>query len=162
MGSTTGLLFRLTTFGESHGGGIGCVLEGCPPGLLLDVPAIQDDLERRRRVSLVGQSPKEPDELEILSGVFEGRTLGSPIAILVRNKDANPAVYAPFKISIDRPSDTRRMSYGLRNWQGGGRASRVGTSGGWYDRQASIGASGQYPGPGMGRQVIQYRRKSTR
>ncbi len=126
MGSSIGQLFRLTTFGESHGGGLGCVLEGCPPGLELDIDAIQHDLDRRKpgQSSLV-TSRKEDDRLEILSGLFEGRTLGSPIAMWVRNRDANSAAYAPFK-DVYRPSHadfTTEARYGIRNWQGGGRAS---------------------------------------
>lgn len=126
MGSSIGRIFRLTTFGESHGGGLGCIVEGCPPGLEVDLDAIQRDLDRRRP----GQSDlvtprKEPDQLEILSGLFEGRTLGSPIAMWVRNRDADPSVYAPFQ-DLYRPSHadyTTEARYGLRNWQGGGRAS---------------------------------------
>ena len=126
MGSGIGQLFRVTTFGESHGGGLGAVIEGCPPGIELDMAEIQFELDRRRP----GQSPlvtqrKEPDQAEVLSGMFEGRTLGSPISILVRNKDADSASYAPFKDKF-RPSHadfTTEAKYGVRNWAGGGRAS---------------------------------------
>ena len=88
MGSSTGRLFRITTFGESHGGGVGVVLDGCPPGLELSEADIQPDLDRRRpgQSRLVTQRD-ESDKVEILSGVYEGRTLGSPIAMLVRNAD---------------------------------------------------------------------------
>ena len=126
MGSGFGRMFRVTTFGESHGGGLGAVIEGCPPGLLLDLDAIQDELDRRRpgQSSLVS-ARKEPDHVEFLSGIFEGRTLGTAIGLLVRNKDADSTAYAPFKDKY-RPSHadfTTEAKYGLRNWQGGGRAS---------------------------------------
>ena len=126
MSSSTGRLFRVTTFGESHGGGIGAVVDGCPPRLPLDVKMIQHDLDRRRP----GQSRlttlrDEADKATILSGLFEGRTLGSPIAMLVGNTDARPTAYEDFK-DIYRPSHadyTTEAKYGIRNWQGGGRAS---------------------------------------
>jgi chorismate synthase len=126
MGSTFGQLFRLTTFGESHGGGVGVVVDGCPPRLPLTVEEIQRDLDRRRPGQSTITTPRdEPDRAEILSGVFEGHTLGSPIAILVRNTDARPDAYADFKDTY-RPSHadyTYEAKYGIRNWQGGGRAS---------------------------------------
>ncbi|HJN76297.1 MAG TPA: chorismate synthase [Myxococcota bacterium] len=126
MGSSFGRLFRVTTFGESHTGGLGAVVEGCPPGLVLDLAAIQRDLDRRRPgQSSIATQRKEPDTLEILSGVFEGRTLGTSIGLLVRNKDADPSAYAPWS-DLYRPSHadfTYDAKYGLRNWQGGGRAS---------------------------------------
>lgn len=126
MGSQTGRLFRVTTFGESHGGGLGAIVEGCPAGLHLDIPAIQYDLERRRPgQSAISTQRKEPDALLIKSGLFEGKTLGTPICLMVENKDADPKAYAPFK-DIYRPSHadfTTEAKYGIRNWQGGGRAS---------------------------------------
>ena len=126
MSSSTGQLFRVTTFGESHGGGIGAVVDGCPPRLPLDEEMIQRDLDRRRP----GQSRlttlrDEADKVTILSGLFEGRTLGSPIAMLVGNTDARPNAYEDFK-DMYRPSHadyTTEAKYGIRNWQGGGRAS---------------------------------------
>jgi chorismate synthase len=126
MGSVFGHLFRISTFGESHGGGVGVVLEGCPPRLEIAVDEIQRDLDRRRPGQSVLTTPRqEADQAEILSGVFEGRTLGSPIAILVRNKDARPSAYEEMKDTY-RPSHadfTTDAKYGVRNWQGGGRAS---------------------------------------
>jgi chorismate synthase len=126
MGSTFGQLFRATTFGESHGGGVGVVVDGCPPRLPLSVEEVQRDLDRRRPGQSTITTPRdEPDRAEILSGVFEGHTLGSPIAIMVRNTDARPAAYADFK-DVYRPSHadyTYEAKYGTRNWQGGGRAS---------------------------------------
>jgi chorismate synthase len=126
MGSGFGLLFRVTTFGESHGGGLGAVIEGCPPGISIDLEAIQRDLDRRRpgQSNLVS-ARKEPDQVEILSGVFEGRTLGTSIGLLVRNKDADPSAYESIRDKY-RPSHadyTTEAKFGLRNWQGGGRAS---------------------------------------
>ena len=88
-GNTFGHLFRVTSFGESHGPAIGCVVDGCPPGLALDEAVIQRDLDRRRPgTSRHVTQRREPDAVEILSGVFEGRTTGTPIALLIRNKDA--------------------------------------------------------------------------
>ncbi|MDH3705820.1 MAG: chorismate synthase, partial [Acidimicrobiia bacterium] len=126
MGNSFGSHFRITTFGESHGGGVGVVVDGCPPRLALGVDAIQHDLDRRRpgQSRLVTQRD-EADRAEILSGVFEGMTLGTPIAILVRNNDARPAAYDHLK-NVYRPSHadfTYDAKYGVRNWQGGGRAS---------------------------------------
>lgn len=126
MGSVFGHLLRLSTFGESHGGGVGVVLEGCPPRLPLDVAEIQRDLDRRKPGQSVLTTPRqEADQAEILSGVFEGQTLGTPIAILVRNKDARPSAYDEMRETY-RPSHadyTTDAKYGIRNWQGGGRAS---------------------------------------
>jgi len=126
MGSVYGQLLRISTFGESHGGGVGVVLEGCPPRLPIDVAEIQRDLDRRRPGQSVLTTPRqEADQAEILSGVFEGRTLGSPIAIVVRNKDARPSAYEDMR-DLYRPSHadfTTEAKYGIRNWQGGGRAS---------------------------------------
>ena len=90
-GSSTGLLFRVTTWGESHGGGLGAVVDGCPPGIELDLALIERDLMRRRPgQSKLTTQRKEPDQVQILSGLFEGKTLGTPISLLVYNKDANP------------------------------------------------------------------------
>ncbi len=126
MGSTFGQVFRITTFGESHGGGVGVVVDGCPPRLPLTVDDIQPDLDRRRPgQSRLTTQRHEDDRAEILSGVFDGVTLGSPIAIVVRNKDAQSGAYEAIKDSF-RPSHadyTTEAKYGVRNWQGGGRAS---------------------------------------
>lgn len=126
MSSTTGHLFRATTYGESHGGGIGVVVDGCPPRLPLTVEEIQRDLDRRRPgQSKLTTQRKEDDKAEILSGVFEGKTLGSPIAMLVRNSDARSEDYEHLR-DVYRPSHadfTTEAKYGIRNWQGGGRAS---------------------------------------
>ncbi len=126
MGSSFGQLFRITTFGESHGGGVGVVIDGCPPRIPLGEAEIQRELDRRRPGQSAIVSPRnEADRGEILSGVFEGQTLGTPIAILVRNQDARPETYREMKDTF-RPSHadfTYEAKYGIRNWQGGGRAS---------------------------------------
>ena len=126
MGNTFGSLFKIMTWGESHGGGVGVVIDGCPPLLPLDQKDIQKDLDRRRPgQSKITTQRDEPDTAEILSGTFEGKTLGTPIGILVRNKDANPGAYEHLKNSY-RPSHadfTYEAKYGIRNWQGGGRSS---------------------------------------
>jgi chorismate synthase len=126
MASQLGVLFRIATFGESHGGGVGVVVDGCPARLELSAEEIQRDLDRRRPGQSRLTTPRqEADRVEILSGLFEGRTLGSPIALLVRNEDARPAAYEAMK-DVYRPSHadfTTEAKYGIRNWQGGGRAS---------------------------------------
>ncbi len=126
MGNTFGQLFRVTTFGESHGGGIGVIIDGCPPKIDISEAEIQQELDRRRPgQSKITTQRKEEDRCEILSGVFEGKTLGTPIAILVRNKDARPEDYVEIARKF-RPSHadfTYEAKYGIRNWQGGGRAS---------------------------------------
>jgi chorismate synthase len=126
MGNSFGQLFRVTTFGESHGGGIGVVVDGCPPRIDLSNNDIQRELDRRRPgQSKITTQRKEPDKCEILSGVFEGKTLGTPITVLVRNEDARPEAYETMRETF-RPSHadfTYQAKYGIRNWQGGGRAS---------------------------------------
>ncbi|MBG0744073.1 chorismate synthase [Cylindrospermopsis raciborskii LB2897] len=126
MGSTFGHLFRITTFGESHGGGVGVIIDGCPPKLEISPAEIQFELDRRRPgQSKITTPRKEADSCEILSGVFEGKTLGTPIAILVRNKDTRSQDYDEMSEKY-RPSHadaTYDAKYGFRNWQGGGRSS---------------------------------------
>ncbi len=126
MGNTFGHLFRITTFGESHGGGVGVIIDGCPPRLEVSEADIQVDLDRRRPgQSKITTPRKETDTCEIISGVFEGKTLGTPIAILVRNKDARSQDYDEMARKF-RPSHadaTYEAKYGIRNWQGGGRSS---------------------------------------
>lgn len=126
MGNTFGHLFRITTFGESHGGGVGVVIDGCPPQLEISAEEIQFELDRRRPgQSKITTPRKEADTCEILSGVFEGKTLGTPIAILVRNKDTRSQDYDEM-VQKYRPSHadaTYDAKYGIRNWQGGGRSS---------------------------------------
>jgi chorismate synthase len=123
-GNTFGEVFKVTTFGESHGAALGCVIDGCPAGLELSVEEIEKELERRRPGAVYG-SRDEKDIPEILSGVFEGKTLGSPIAIIVRNTNQNSGDYDEIK-DIYRPSHadfTWEAKYGLRDHRGGGRSS---------------------------------------
>jgi chorismate synthase len=126
VSSSSGQAFRVTTFGESHGGAVGVVVDGCPPRLGLDESDIQPDLDRRRpgQSRLVTQRD-EPDRVEILSGVADGRTLGTPIAMVVRNQDQRPGAYDHLA-DVYRPSHadwTYDAKYGIRAASGGGRAS---------------------------------------
>ena len=126
MGNSFGQLFRVTTFGESHGGGIGVVIDGCPPRIDISEADIQRELDRRRPgQSKITTQRKEGDQCEILSGVFEGKTLGTHLTMMVRNKDVRPEDYSEIAGKF-RPSHgdyTYEAKYGIRNWQGGGRAS---------------------------------------
>ena len=125
-GSTLGRLFCVTSFGESHGPAIGCVVDGCPPGLALAEVDIQRELDRRRPgTSRHVTQRQEADTVEILSGVFEGRTTGTPIAMLIRNVDARSKDYSHIKDSF-RPGHadyTYWHKYGIRDYRGGGRQS---------------------------------------
>jgi chorismate synthase len=126
MANTFGHLFRVTTWGESHGGGVGAVVDGCPPRLKLTEADIQPDLDRRRPGQSKIVSPrKESDRVQIVSGTFEGKTLGTPISLWVRNEDARPEAYSEMATRF-RPSHadyTYQAKFGIRNWQGGGRTS---------------------------------------
>ena len=126
MAHTFGHLFRITTWGESHGGGVGVVIDGCPPCLELTEADLQPDLDRRRPgQSSIVTPRKEADTVQILSGTFEGKTLGTPISLWVKNEDARPESYSEMATKF-RPSHadyTYAAKYGIRNWQGGGRAS---------------------------------------
>ena len=125
-GNTFGHLFRVTTFGESHGGAVGCVIDGCPPGLKISTEDIQKDLDRRKPGQSKITSPrKEEDKIEIFSGVFEGRTTGTPIMMMAKNTDARPEDYKILK-TLFRPSHadfTFQKKFGIRDWRGSGRAS---------------------------------------
>lgn len=126
MSSTFGTLFKITTWGESHGGSIGVVVDGCPPRLPLSPHDIQVELNRRKPgQSSITSSRNEPDSVSILSGIYNGLTLGTPIAMMVLNQDANPSAYEQIKNKF-RPSHadyTYQEKYGIRNPEGGGRAS---------------------------------------
>ena len=126
MASIFGTLFRVSTWGESHGGGVGCVIDGCPPRLPITVAEIQTELDRRRPGQSDIVTPRqEQDVCRILSGVFQGVTLGTPILIAVDNTDARPSAYSEME-SMFRPSHadfTYQAKYGVRNWEGGGRSS---------------------------------------
>ena len=121
-----GKIFRLTSFGESHGAAIGGVIDGCPAGLAIDIGLIQKDLDRRKPgQSHITTSRQESDQVEILSGIFEGTTTGAPIGFLVRNKDQHSADYSNIKDKY-RPSHadfTYDQKYGIRDYRGGGRSS---------------------------------------
>jgi chorismate synthase len=125
-GSTFGTLFAVTNFGESHGPAIGCVIDGCPPGMALSEADIQPDLDRRRPgTSRHVTQRQEPDQVEIMSGVYEGKTTGTPICLLIRNVDQRSKDYSEIEQTF-RPGHadyTYLQKYGLRDPRGGGRAS---------------------------------------
>nr|AUG32525.1 chorismate synthase [Paulinella longichromatophora] len=126
MGSSFGILFRISTFGESHGGGVGVIVDGCPPRLEVNQELIQLELDRRRPgQSKITTPRKEADQVEILSGLLNGVTLGTPIAMIVRNKDQRPGDYKEMQVAF-RPSHadaTYQGKYGIQSRSGGGRAS---------------------------------------
>ncbi len=125
-GNDFGLLFRVSSFGESHGPAIGCVVDGCPPGLPIDEAEIQAELDRRKPgTSRHVTQRREPDTVEILSGVFEGRTTGTPIALLIRNQDQRSKDYGKIAETF-RPGHADYpywQKYGIRDYRGGGRSS---------------------------------------
>jgi chorismate synthase len=125
-GNTFGKLFTVTTFGESHGPALGCIVDGCPPGLELSEQDIQPELERRRTgTSRHTSQRKEPDQVRILSGVFEGRTTGTPIGLVIDNEDQRSRDYEKIKDRF-RPGHadyTYQQKYGFRDYRGGGRSS---------------------------------------
>lgn len=126
MGNSFGNLFKITTFGESHGVAIGVTIDGCPPGIKIDETFIQQELNRRKPgQSKITTQRKEEDKFEILSGVFEGVTTGMPIALIIRNKDAKSKDYSHIADQF-RPSHadyTYQQKYGIRDYRGGGRSS---------------------------------------
>ncbi len=125
-GNSFGKIFTVTTYGESHGRALGCIIDGCPPGMPLDESDIQADLERRRPgKSRHTTQRKEPDQVQILSGVFEGQTTGTPIGLLIENKDQRSKDYSDIKDKF-RPGHadyTYQQKYGIRDYRGGGRSS---------------------------------------
>ncbi len=125
-GNTLGTLFKITTWGESHGKGVGVIIDGCPPGIPLDESLIQAMLDRRRPgSSIASTNRKEPDTAIIMSGVFEGQTTGTPMMIMVKNKDADSSAYKGIA-DLFRPGHgdiTYQAKYGIRDYRGGGRAS---------------------------------------
>lgn len=125
-GNSFGQCFRLTTWGESHGPAVGCTVDGCPAGIAIDVEQIQQQLDRRRvGQSKVSSQRREPDQVQILSGIFEGRTTGTPISMLVFNSDAKSSHYESIK-HLYRPGHADYswdVKYGFRDWRGGGRSS---------------------------------------
>ena len=131
-GNTFGTVFKITTWGESHGPAVGVVVDGCPPRLPLDEAVIQAMLDRRRPGgSSASTGRKEPDKALILSGVFDGLTTGTPIMIMIHNRDADPKAYEHLA-GVHRPGHgdiTYMAKYGIRDWRGGGRASARETAG---------------------------------
>ena len=125
-GNSIGKSFVVTTFGESHGPAMGCIIDGCPPGIEIDESIIQDDLDRRKPGSNEYTTKrKEDDKVEILSGVFEGKTTGTPIGLLIKNKDQRSSDYDKLK-DVYRPSHADYgyiQKYGIRDHRGGGRSS---------------------------------------
>ena len=125
-GNTIGSIFRVTTWGESHGEALGAVVDGCPPGLDLDEADIQQALDRRKpSTNVASTTRKESDTVEILSGVFEGKTTGTPVSLIIKNADAKSSSYDELK-DVFRPGQgdfTYLQKYGIRDWRGGGRAS---------------------------------------
>jgi chorismate synthase len=119
-----GHLLTMTTWGESHGPAIGCVVDGCPPGLVLDEAWVQQWLDRRRPGTSKQVSPRqEPDQVRILSGIYEGRTTGTPISLMIGNVDARPADYADLPLRLGHADAAYQAKYGIRDPRGGGRAS---------------------------------------
>jgi len=125
-GSTFGRLLSVTTFGESHGPAIGVIVDGVPAGMALAAEDIQRELNRRRPGQSAITTPRpEKDRVEILSGVFEGLTMGTPISLLIRNEEKKSADYEPLK-DVFRPGHadyTYQAKFGVRDWRGGGRSS---------------------------------------
>lgn len=123
-GNTYGTLFRLSTFGESHGAAIGGVIDGCPPGIMLNMEAIQTELNRRRPgQSAIVTQRKEPDEVQFLSGIFEGKTTGAPIGFIVPNTNQKSQDYSHIK-DVYRPSHAdftydKKYGTGVRDYRGG-------------------------------------------
>ncbi|RLI78548.1 chorismate synthase [Archaeoglobales archaeon] len=125
VGNTFGYAFKLTSYGESHGKAVGCIIDGCPSNLELCEKDIQKELDRRKPGGRLASKRKEEDKAIILSGVFNGRTLGTPISIIVENKDVDSKPYEHIK-HVFRPGHadyTYYAKYGMRDWRGGGRAS---------------------------------------
>lgn len=154
-GNSFGQLFRITTFGESHGGCVGVVIDGCPPGLPLSESDIQPELDRRRPGQSALTSPrKEQDIIHILSGVFQGETTGTPIVLLAHNKDARSEDYHALK-DVLRPSHadfTYLKKYGRRDWSGSGRASARET----LARVAAGAVAHKYLRENLGIKIISY------
>ena len=125
-GNSFGQLFTVSTFGESHGPALGCIVDGCPPGMALSEADIQRDLNRRKPgTSQFTTQRREADQVKILSGVFEGKTTGTPIGLLIENTDQRSKDYSAIK-DIFRPAHadyTYQKKYGIRDYRGGGRAS---------------------------------------
>lgn len=154
-GNTFGHLFRITTFGESHGGCVGVVVDGCPPGLEISQEEIKKELDRRKPGQSSITSPRqEQDEIHILSGILDGKTTGTPILLLAYNKDAKPEDYLHLK-DLYRPGHadyTFQKKYGIRDWKGSGRASARETLG----RVAAGAIAKKYLKEKLGIEILSY------
>ena len=154
-GNTFGRLFTVTSFGESHGPALGCVVDGCPPGLELNEADLQGDIDRRRTgTSKFVSQRHEPDAVRILSGVFEGRTTGTPIGLLIENTDARARDYEKIKDRF-RPGHadyTYQQKYGFRDYRGGGRSSARET----VMRVAAGAIARKYLGQRLGARIYGY------
>ncbi|MCB0338713.1 MAG: chorismate synthase, partial [Bdellovibrionales bacterium] len=154
-GNSFGQLFRITTFGESHGGSVGAVVDGCPPGLELSESDIQPELDRRKPgQSAITTQRNEADNISILSGTFQGKTTGTPILLVAQNKDARSQDYGDLKDAY-RPSHadyTYTAKYGLRDWRGSGRASARET----LARVASGAIAAKYLRDKLGIEIVSY------
>jgi len=154
-GNTIGRLFQVTTWGESHGPAIGAVVDGCPPRIALTTEDIERELRRRRPGASHTSPRREEDRVEILSGVWEGKTLGTPIAIVIHNRDTSSGDYEPLR-DVYRPGHgdfTYDRKYGIRDYRGGGRASGRETAarvaaGQWQGRSLNDRGSRSMPLPG--------------
>ena len=155
MGNSFGHSFRITTWGESHGQAVGVTVDGCPPRFPIDEDDIQKELDRRRPgQSVISTQRREGDQAEIVSGVFEGLTLGTPIQIIVWNRDARSRDYEEMRLKY-RPSHadyTYQAKYGIRNWMGGGRASARETIG----RVAGGAIARKYLAAELGIEIVAY------
>ncbi len=154
-GNTFGQLFRITTFGESHGGAVGVVVDGCPPGLVISEEDIQKELDRRKPGQSSITSPrKEQDKIHLMSGVFEGKSTGTPIMLLALNQEAKPEDYLQLK-NLYRPGHadfTFEKKYGTRDWRGSGRASARETLG----RVAAGAIAKKYLGEKLGIEIMSF------
>ena len=154
-GNSIGKLFTVTSFGESHGPAIGCIVDGCPPGMVLSEADLQEDLDRRKPgTSRHTTQRREADQVQILSGVFEGRTTGTPIALLIQNTDQRSKDYAKIKDRF-RPGHadyTYTQKYGFRDYRGGGRSSARETA----MRVAAGGIAKKYLREGYGIEIRGY------
>lgn len=153
-GNSIGVLFRVTTWGESHGKAVGVVVDGCPPNIALTESDIQKDLKRRKPGQILSASPRQEEDLvEILSGTFEGRTTGTPISLIIKNRDVDSTAYEELR-DIFRPGHgdfTYYKKYGIRDHRGGGRASARETVG-----RVAAGAIAKQVISGEGIEVIAY------
>ena len=157
-GNSFGQVFRITTFGESHGGAVGVVIDGVTPGIAISTKEVQQQLDRRKTgQSYITTARKEPDIVHFMSGVFEGKTTGTPLMMILYNKDAQPADYDEIK-DLYRPGHADYSytgKYGFRDWRGSGRASGRETAG-----RVAAGALAQKILQGKGIKILAYTRRS--